>query len=220
VKPGRVVLLILVAVLIAGVVMGTASILGQRDQAAEQQQALDPFYTPPNPLPQEPGKVIRVEPLTFDDSQLTVQGGSAYRMLYVSQRPDGTAAASGAMVFVPDAPAPESGRNVVAWAHGTVGMGDPCAPSRNPQGTEDMAGWLEQMMALGWVVVGTDYVGLGTPGTELYLVAQAEARAGRRPGTRARQVRRIKSWPNPSPKRGSSVVALWLASLLCNYCAA
>jgi pimeloyl-ACP methyl ester carboxylesterase len=37
-----------------------------------------------------------------------------------------------------------------------------------------MVGWLEQAMSLGWVVVATDYVGLGTPGPELYLVAQAE----------------------------------------------
>jgi pimeloyl-ACP methyl ester carboxylesterase len=173
---GRVVLIAFLAILLTLGIVGVANVLGQRTASNDLQASLDAFYTPPDPLPQEPGTVIRVEPLTFDDSQLTVQGGSAYRMLYVSQRPDGTAAASGAMVFVPDVPAPEGGRNVVAWAHGTVGMGDPCAPSRNPQGTEDMAGWLEQMMALGWVVVGTDYVGLGTPGTELYLVAQAEAK--------------------------------------------
>lgn len=173
---GRVVLIAFLAILLALGVVGVANVLGQRAAAQNLQTSLDPFYTPPDPLPQEPGTVIRVEPLTFDDTQLSVQGGTAYRMLYVSQRPDGTAAASGAMVFVPDTPAPEGGRKVVAWAHGTVGMGDPCAPSRNPSGTQDMAGWLEQMMALGWVVVGTDYVGLGTPGVELYLVAQAEAK--------------------------------------------
>ena len=144
---GRVVLIAFLAILLTLGIVGVANVLGQRTASNDLQASLDAFYTPPDPLPQEPGTVIRVEPLTFDDSQLTVQGGSAYRMLYVSQRPDGTAAASGAMVFVPDVPAPEGGRNVVAWAHGTVGMGDPCAPSRNPQGTEDMAGWLEQMMA-------------------------------------------------------------------------
>ena len=37
-------------------------------------------------------------------------------------------------------------------------------------------GWLAQMMALGWVVVATDYVGLGTDGTELFLVGEAAAR--------------------------------------------
>ena len=32
------------------------------------------------------------------------------------------------------------------------------------------------MMNLGWIVVSTDDVGMGTPGPNLYLVAQAEAR--------------------------------------------
>jgi pimeloyl-ACP methyl ester carboxylesterase len=32
------------------------------------------------------------------------------------------------------------------------------------------------MLSLGWVVAATDYVGLGTPGTEAYLVGQDEAR--------------------------------------------
>ena len=38
-------------------------------------------------------------------------GGKAYRILYVSERPDGTRAASGAMLFIPDAPAPAQGRH-------------------------------------------------------------------------------------------------------------
>jgi hypothetical protein len=41
---------------------------------------------------------------------------------------------------------------------------------------QDTDNWLDQMMALGWVVVSTDYVGLGTPGINNYLVAQDEAR--------------------------------------------
>jgi len=188
VKAGRVIGILLLAALVTGVVFGVASVMGQRTKAQDLQASLDPFYTPPSPLPTDPGTVIRVEPLTFDDSMFTVEGGTAYRMLYVSARPDGTTAASGAMVFVPDVPAPEGGRKVVAWAHGTVGMGVACAPSRNPNGTEDMAGWLEQMMSLGWVVVATDYVGLGTPGVELYLVAEAEV------SDVVNSVRAIRNW--------------------------
>lgn len=138
-------------------------------ERADAQAVIEPFYVPPDPLPTEPGTVIRTEPLGVD-----VPGGQGYRMLYVSQRPDGSPAVSGGMVFIPDTPAPADGRPVVAWAHGTVGMGDACAPSRaaNPLGDTD--NWLDQMMALGWVVTATDYVGLGTPGPELYLVKEAE----------------------------------------------
>ena len=175
VKAGRVILYIVLAVLLVGTMTGVGIVLGSVAQTRSDQESLTPFYTPPATLP-APGSVIRTEPLTFPDTGFTLDlpGATAYRMLYVSTRPDGTPAASGAMVFVPNSPAPADGRPVVAWAHGTVGMGDACAPSRSPRGTNDMSGWLEQMMSLGWVVVATDYVGLGTPGPELYLVAEAE----------------------------------------------
>lgn len=176
VKAGRVVLIALLALMVAGGVLLAATIASSVSDSNARQAALDPFYAPPDPLDAPPGSLLRTEPLSFADPAETTQvdGGTAYRMLYVSVRPDGTPAVSGAMVFVPDTPAPPEGRPVLAWAHGTVGMGDPCAPSRTPKGINDMAGWLEQALSLGWVVVATDYVGLGTPGPELYLVAQAE----------------------------------------------
>ena len=140
----------------------------ERDRS---QAVVDPFYEAPDPIPPTPGTVIRTQPLDVD-----VPGGRGYRMLYVSQRPDGTAAVSGGMYFLPDAPAPAGGRPVVAWAHGTVGMGDACAPSRSANPLNDTQGWLSQMLSLGWVVTATDYTGLGTPGPELYLVKEAEVR--------------------------------------------
>lgn len=135
------------------------------------QSSIEPFYLPPDSLPQEPGTVLRMEPLGVE-----VPGGEAFRMLYVSERPDGSPAASGGMIFIPNTPVPPEGRPVVAWAHGTVGMGDACAPSRAPNPLNDMDNWLDQMLELGWVVTATDYVGLGTPGPELYLVKEAEVR--------------------------------------------
>jgi alpha-beta hydrolase superfamily lysophospholipase len=129
------------------------------------------FYVPPTPLPGEPGTVIRTEPLGVE-----VPGATAQRVLYTSERPDGTPAVSGAMIFIPTTPAPADGRKVVAWAHGTLGMGDACAPSRSDNPLGDTANWLDQMMQLGYVVVATDYTGFGTPGPNLYLVGQAEAR--------------------------------------------
>lgn len=169
-------LIALLALLVASAVLVTATIASMLADGNARQSALDPFYAPPQPLEAPPGTLLRTEPLTFVDPVATtdVEGGTAYRMLYVSARPDGAPAVSGAMVFIPDTPAPAEGRPVLAWAHGTVGMGDACAPSRSTKGINDMAGWLEQALSLGWVVVATDYVGLGTPGPELYLVAQAE----------------------------------------------
>ncbi|MEY2990532.1 MAG: hypothetical protein RLZZ163_1448 [Actinomycetota bacterium] len=161
----------LAGIVAAGVLATAAWWISSNIERGDAQSAIEPFYVPPDPLPATPGTVLRMEPLGVD-----VPGAQAYRMLYVSERPDGTPAASGGMVFIPNTPAPPEGRPVVAWAHGTVGMGDACAPSRaaNPLGDTD--NWLDQMMALGWVVTATDYVGLGTPGPELYLVKEAEVR--------------------------------------------
>lgn len=159
-------------VLVALTAIGLTGWLAATSQNTKDEQAgLEPFYSPPDPLPGPPGTIIRTEPLG-----VSVPGATALRILYVSERPDGTPAASSGMMFIPDTPAPAGGRPVVAWAHGTVGMGDACAPSRSKNPLQDTANWLDQMMSLGWVVTSTDYVGLGTPGPELYLVKEAEAR--------------------------------------------
>ncbi|MGB3198370.1 MAG: alpha/beta fold hydrolase [Saprospiraceae bacterium] len=53
-------------------------------------------------------------------------------------------------------------------------MGDQCAPSRTVDPVAKIS-WINSMLSKGWVVVATDYAGLGTPGTEAYLIGQAEA---------------------------------------------
>lgn len=139
-------------------------------QISQYQKSLQPFYTPPNPLPStQPGYLIRTEPMN-----LTVAGGTAYRILYVSQTPDGQATVSSGMLFVPTTTS-SGNRRVVAWAHGTQGFADQCTPSRSQNPLNDLQNWLPEMMQRGWVVVATDYAGLGTPGDPYYLVGQSEA---------------------------------------------
>jgi len=141
-------------------------------ESNQRQKALEPFYTPPSPLPAgSPGEIISQEPL-----DVTIPGGGqGVRILYLSEQSDGTMVASSGMVFYPAGPAPSAKRKVVAWAHGTVGMADECAPSRTDDPIGDMT-WLSGMLSRGWVVAATDYAGLGTPGTGHYLVGRDEAR--------------------------------------------
>jgi len=164
-------LLVVGAVIFSLLMTLIAAFVSSTQQTEATQSGLESFYTPPNPIPTKPGTLIRTERLDVD-----VPGATAYRMLYSSQRPDGAPAVSGGMMFIPDGPAPTGGRKVVAWAHGTVGQGDACTPSRSTNPLQDTTNWLDQMMQLGWVVVSTDYAGMGTPGPNLYLVAQAEVR--------------------------------------------
>lgn len=137
-----------------------------------QQAALQPFYTTlPGFESAAPGSVLRNEPM---DGAVPA-GGQAVRVLYRSERDDGTPTVSSGMIFYPAKSADVRGRPVVAWAHGTIGFGDSCAPSRLSDPTADLT-WLGQMLSRGWVVAATDYAGLGTEGTIRYLVGGDEAR--------------------------------------------
>jgi alpha-beta hydrolase superfamily lysophospholipase len=171
--------LLIVMTVVVTLVTVTALLLGgttlvQDYRSDQRQQALDPFYLAPDPIPRSPGTLIRTEPLTVDGDVVDIPGGSAVRMLYASQRPDGSPSVSGGMIFLPRDLRP--GAPIVAWAHGTVGQGDACAPSRSANPLQDTGQWLEGMLDRGWVVAATDYTGLGTTGPNLYLVAEAEVR--------------------------------------------
>ncbi len=165
--------LVVLALVLVAVTSQVARFLGSRTQADQRQEALDPFYTPPDPLPStKPGTLLRSEPLGA-----TLTGASTFRILYVSQKGDGSPTVSSGMLLIPDSPAPAGGRPVVAWAHPTVGLGDACAPSRRdePISSQLTEPWMLQMISFGYVIVATDYAGLGTPGISQYLVGQAEA---------------------------------------------
>ncbi len=162
---------IIVLAILTAVIAAIVLTVSGDTRADQRQDALQPFYTPPSPLPVgSPGDVIRTEPLG-----ITVPGGSALRILYRSQDAAGNATASSGMVFIPKSPAPTGGRPVVAWAHGTVGLAPQCAPSRIAEPVGNLP-WVAEMLARGWVVTATDYAGLGTPGTSGYLILGDEGR--------------------------------------------
>ncbi|MCP2160192.1 alpha/beta hydrolase [Williamsia serinedens] len=126
------------------------------------------------PVPTTPGTLIRSVPL--DRSLWVRSAGDARRFLYSSVDQHGKPAVSTAAVFLPRSRPPAGGWPVVAWAHGTVGLGDDCTPSAQKRSTRDddyISHWLDQ----GYAVVGTDYTGLGTPGLMSYLNADVEARS-------------------------------------------
>lgn len=118
------------------------------------------------------GTLIETVPL---DPALSVPGAaSAYRILYSTVNQHDSPALSTAVVFIPQGRAPEGGWPTIAWAHGTVGLGDDCTPSaqpRSPRDVEYLTHWLEQ----GYAIVGSDYAGLGTPGLMSYLNSVATA---------------------------------------------
>lgn len=157
-------------VIVAGV--GVGLYLHDKWRTETQQEALAAFYTPPDPISGDPGTVIRSELAP----QWDVPGGTASRILYVTQGTNGEPRVTGGMVWIPTTPSDNTERKVVAWAHGTTGLGDACSPSRSySAGMVLMTAWMAQMMANDWVVTGTDYQGLGTPPPYTYLLGHNEA---------------------------------------------
>ncbi len=100
--------------------------------------------------------------------------GTAYRLAYRStdaHTPHQLTAVS-AQVLIPRGKPPAGGWPVLAWAHGTSGIGLTCAPSIMGIGGSQAAfyaGWMRR----GFAVVATDYPGLGEPGAPLYLNAHS-----------------------------------------------
>ncbi len=60
--------------------------------------------------------------------------------------------------------------------HGTVGVGDGCAPSKNAINPRFKI-LAESLLAAGYVIVAPDYEGLGTPGVHPYLNLSSEAKS-------------------------------------------
>ena len=139
-------------------------------RSAIQQARLQPFYNTQGLSTKGPlGQVVRQEPLG-----VTVPGGTGIRILYRTQRADGSYTFSSGMVFIPNNTNAGLPRPVVAWAHGTLGMGTACAPSRTSDPVASIA-WVSTMLEKGWVVTATDYAGFGTAGVQGYLVGGDEA---------------------------------------------
>jgi alpha-beta hydrolase superfamily lysophospholipase len=134
---------------------------------------VDAFYDPPQSVPPQPGQLLRVD----DYAGRAPSEGEAYRILYTTTDAFGRDAVASALVVVPVDPPPGS-RPVISWNHGTTGVARGCAPSlMDGSATKWAIPAVEDALARGWVIVGSDYSGQGTEGIFPYLVGPGEARS-------------------------------------------
>jgi len=137
------------------------------------------FYSVPDPLPAgPPGTIIRTQ--LVKQAPDVPAGTRIVRVLYKSTTIHGRqVAVSGYFMYDPKV-VPKGGRPVIAWAHGTMGMANFCAPStfrrQGPGQPPDLPEYLGTFLAKGFVIAATDYQGFGTPGVEPYLVGGDEGR--------------------------------------------
>ncbi|MCT9977974.1 alpha/beta fold hydrolase [Acinetobacter sp. I-MWF] len=114
----------------------------------------------------------------FDEEYFTVPNAEkGVVMTYKMKGIKGQETQATALVFTPKTVPPAGGWPIVVWAHGTTGVGDECAPSRNALITnsiltgEDRSiyNMIDSFVKEGYVVVAPDYEGLGEPsGKEIH----------------------------------------------------
>ena len=116
-------------------------------------------------------------------------------VIYQSTRvSDGAPIGVSGIIAIPKGNPPAGGWPVVSWSHGTVGVADRGAPSMDSDELADIGDptdppmtvhrkinaaphrLLNEFLDRGWVVVMTDYEGLGTRGPHPYLFGTSEAR--------------------------------------------
>ena len=176
---------------------------------------VDAFYTPPEVVPYDHGRLIRVD----DYSGRAPAGGEVKRILYTTRDAAGQPAVASGLVISPVDP-PRGARPVVMWHHGTTGVARGCAPSlRDDAATRWAIPALEDALAKGWVVVSTDYSGQGAPGVFPYLIGTGEARSSLDAVLAAREIdglilsKRTMAWGHSQ----GGHAALWAAQIADDY---
>lgn len=144
-----------------------SSILGQWGSAWD-----DKFYsTAANFTESKPGDLLKLQ--RIDASTLkNAANQTLYKMQYTTVDLDGSLAPCSGFIALPSTPQKEKHR-LLAWAHGTSGLEERCAPSTSPTLYDAP---IDKFLAKGYAIVGTDYVGLGNNyTTHKYLSASAQA---------------------------------------------
>jgi pimeloyl-ACP methyl ester carboxylesterase len=163
--------------------LALASLLGLHYSAVHADPPMQPFYaavmkmTPEGKL----GQVIKQEKI-----ETSIKGAQAWKIAYISSDISGRKTIATGLVVAPVGSAPPGGRPVMTWAHGTTGAAQNCGPSQVidpvvPLNEYFLLGgnsWtdygipaVEEFLKEGYVVVATDYQGLGSGGRHQYSVA-------------------------------------------------
>jgi pimeloyl-ACP methyl ester carboxylesterase len=132
------------------------------------------------------GQVIKKEQI-----KTSLKGAQAWKIAYISSDVGERKTIATALIIAPVGPAPQEGRPILAWAHGTTGSAQNCGPSQvidptralNQYFLMDGNSWTDfgipngqQFINEGYVVVATDYQGLGGGGKHQYAVAGTNGR--------------------------------------------
>jgi len=120
-------------------------------------------------LAQSAGTLTRADPVVVAPASM-----QAWRVRYWTTSDRGAPIEVTGMVVAPRSARPAVTRPVLAWAHGTTGVVERCAPSLNANFFTATPG-LSEAIRRGYTVVAPDYPGLGSPMPHPYLGGVATA---------------------------------------------
>lgn len=189
----RVVVLALAMLLTAALIIETAGPAGADAAAKKTKHKKKPkkkgpkqgpsglaFYKPKGKIPSAHGKLIWQRKA---GGSVPLKSAAVTKLvLYSSKSPSGKNVAVSGSVSVPKGKAPKGGWPIISYGHGTTGIADKCAPSRNTKGgiADGYISYTDPLMnewlRAGYAVARTDYQGLGTPGDHPFLVGKASGR--------------------------------------------
>ena len=126
----------------------------------------DPFYTCPHEAESAaPGSLLKIEKIVDTSEYLIPPGIALSRYMYQSENLNGQPVPVSALIIWPyTASSLPDGHPVIAWAHGTSGVVPDCAPSHHKNIWQHFLAPY-QLVLQGYVVVATDYAGLGVSKT-------------------------------------------------------
>ena len=125
----------------------------------------------------KPGTLLSIQPQQTD---LFSNASQRFLITYRSRGIQTEPIVASGFILLPKGKAPKDGWPVLAWAHGTTGVADTCAPSGDYVNgpvhvyQQIVAKALNAWLARGYAVVAPDYQGLGTPGGHPYMNAQSQ----------------------------------------------
>lgn len=172
----------------ARMVIAALGLLAGASFAQAADVAVPPFYQAAAALKAE-GPLGTV--LAKEEVATAIPNAQAWRIAYVSSDLADKRTISTGLVIAPKGDAPAGGRPILAWAHGTTGTAQNCGPSQIEDPAQDLnqyilvggSSWTDfgvpaatDFIAKGYVLVATDYQGLGGGGVHQYAMAASNGR--------------------------------------------
>ncbi|NDY84062.1 lipase [Orrella sp. NBD-18] len=156
--------------------------------SSQAEPPVPPFYEAVMKLAPEGklGQIVKKEQIPT-----SLKGTQAWKIAYISSDVAGRKTIATGLIIAPVGPAPKEGRPILAWAHGTTGAAQNCGPSQIIDPTRELNEYFlmdgnswtdfgipngQAFIDEGYVVVSTDYQGLGGGGKHQYAVAATNGR--------------------------------------------